>query len=142
MNKTIGTLQEKITKLVTENTNLDGQVRNAQENLRLSANQNNKIIAELNEYKQRIASNDQQSNLLKQKINNLLKENTHLDEEVRNAQENLRLSAGQMAKLNAELNEYRSRIAANNSENDTYKQRMQKLIGENNSLNEEVRTAQ
>jgi hypothetical protein len=34
-------------------------VRNAQENLRLSANQNNKIIAELNEYKQRIASNDQ-----------------------------------------------------------------------------------
>jgi uncharacterized coiled-coil DUF342 family protein len=65
-----------------------------------------------------------------------------LDEEVRNAQENLRLSAGQMAKLNAELNEYRSRIAANNSENDTYKQRMQKLIGENNSLNEEVRTAQ
>ena len=142
MNKTIGTLQEKITRLVTENTNLDGQVRNAQENLRLSANQNNKIIAELNEYKQRIASNDQQSNLLKQKINNLLKENTHLDEEVRNAQENLRLSAGQMAKLNAELNEYRSRIAANNSENDTYKQRMQKLIGENNSLNEEVRTAQ
>lgn len=142
MTKSIGTLQEKITKLVTENTNLDGQVRNAQENLRLSANQNNKIIAELNEYKQRIASNDQQSNLLKQKINNLLKENTHLDEEVRNAQENLRLSAGQMAKLNAELNEYRSRIAANNSENDTYKQRMQKLIGENNSLNEEVRTAQ
>ena len=65
-----------------------------------------------------------------------------MDEEVRNAQENLRLSAGQMAKLNAELNEYRNRIAANNSENDTYKQRIQKLIGENNSLNEEVRTAQ
>ena len=65
-----------------------------------------------------------------------------MDEEVRNAQENLRLSAGQMAKLNAELNEYRNRIAANNTENDTYKQRIQKLIGENNSLNEEVRTAQ
>lgn len=65
-----------------------------------------------------------------------------MDEEVRNAQENLRLSAGQMTKLNAELNEYRNRIAANNSENDTYKQRIQKLIGENNSLNEEVRTAQ
>jgi FtsZ-binding cell division protein ZapB len=103
MTKTIGTLHEKITKLVSENTNMDGEIRNAQENLRLSANQNNKIIAELNEYKQRIASNDQESNLLKQKINNLLKENTNLDEEVRNAQENLRLSAGQMSKLNAEL---------------------------------------
>ena len=47
-----------------------------------------------------------------------------------------------MAKLNAELNEYRSKITANNSENDTYKQRIQKLIGENSSLNEEVRNAQ
>lgn len=61
---------------------------------------------------------------------------------MRNAQENLRLSAGQMAKLNAELNEYKSRIAANNADSDTYKQRMQKLISENSSLNEEVRTAQ
>jgi hypothetical protein len=47
-----------------------------------------------------------------------------------------------MAKLNAELNEYKSRIAANNADSDTYKQRMQKLISENSSLNEEVRTAQ
>jgi hypothetical protein len=46
--------------------------------LRLSANQNVKIISELNEYKQRIASNDQESNLLKQKINNILKENANL----------------------------------------------------------------
>jgi hypothetical protein len=44
MNKTIGTLQEKITKLVTENTSMDGEIRSAQENLRLSASQNNKII--------------------------------------------------------------------------------------------------
>jgi len=44
MNKTIGTLQEKITKLVNENTSMEGDVRTAQENLRLSANQNNKII--------------------------------------------------------------------------------------------------
>lgn len=114
MNKTIGSLQEKITKLVHENTAVSDEVRNAQENLRLSASQNAKIVQELNDYKNRIASNDQENNLLKQKINNLLKENQGLDEEVRTAQENLRLSAGQMSKLNAEINEYKNRINANN----------------------------
>lgn len=48
MNKTIGSLQEKITRLVSENTEISGDMRNAQENLRLSANQNAKIVAELN----------------------------------------------------------------------------------------------
>jgi hypothetical protein len=47
-----------------------------------------------------------------------------------------------MSKLNAELNEYRGRITANNLESDTYKQRIQKLISENTNLNEEVRDAQ
>jgi chromosome segregation ATPase len=142
MNKTIGTLQEKITRLVSENSSVNEEVRNAQENLRLSANQNAKIVQELNEYKNRIAANDQENNLLKQKMNNLLKENQGLDEEVRNAQENLRLSANQMSKLNAELNEYKNRINANNAESETYKQRIQKLISENRSLNDEVQTAQ
>lgn len=45
MNKTIGSLQEKITRLVSENTEISGDMRNAQENLRLSANQNVKIVA-------------------------------------------------------------------------------------------------
>lgn len=80
--------------------------------------------------------------MLKQKMNNLLRENTNLGEEVRNAQENLRLSAGQMSKLNAELNDYKQRIASNDQENTTYRQKIQKLMGENTSLNEEVRTAQ
>lgn len=80
MNKTIGSLQEKITRLVSENTSINDEVRNAQENLRLSANQNAKIVAELNEYKSRIAANDQENNLIKQKINNLMKENQGLDE--------------------------------------------------------------
>jgi len=82
--------------------------------LRLSANQNNKILQELNDYKSKISANEQENNTLKQKINNLLKENSNLDGEVRNAQENLRLSANQMNKLNAELNEYRSKISSNN----------------------------
>lgn len=68
MNKTIGTLQEKITRLVNENTDYEGEMRNAQENLRLSANQNRKIMMELEEYKQRIEQNNQENNVLKQKI--------------------------------------------------------------------------
>ena len=47
-----------------------------------------------------------------------------------------------MSKLNAQLNEYRNRISANNQESETYKQRIQKLLSENTNLNEEVRTAQ
>ena len=40
--------------------------------------QNQKIIAELNEYKARIQSNDQESNNLKMKIQKLLSENASL----------------------------------------------------------------
>lgn len=54
MNKTIGSLQEKITRLVNENTEISGEIQTAQNNLRLSANQNTKIMQELNEYRQRI----------------------------------------------------------------------------------------
>ena len=44
MNKTIGSLQDKISRLVNENTSMDDEMRNAQENLRLSANQNQKLM--------------------------------------------------------------------------------------------------
>ena len=43
-------------------------------------------MQELNDYKSRIAANDQENSALKQKMNNLLKDNKNLDEEVRNAQ--------------------------------------------------------
>ena len=49
-------------------------------------------------------------------MQNLVKENQVLGEEVRTAQENLRLSANQISKLNNELNEYRGRIESNNAE--------------------------
>jgi hypothetical protein len=88
----------------------------------------------LNEYKQRIISNDQENNGLKSKIQKLLSENTSLGEEVRGAQENLRLSSAQQSKLNAELNEYKSKITANNQESETYRLKIQKLMSENNSL--------
>ena len=43
-------------------------------------------MQELNDYKSRIAANDQENSSLKQKMNNLLKDNKNLDDEVRNAQ--------------------------------------------------------
>lgn len=75
-------------------------MRNAQENLRLSANQISKLNNELNDYKSR---NNQESETYKMKIQKLMAENTSLGDEMRNAQENLRLSANTIAKLNNEL---------------------------------------
>jgi chromosome segregation ATPase len=72
--------------LSDENKGLSGEVREAQENLRLSAQQNQKIIKEMNEYKERMTTNDQESEALKKKIQKLLQENSGLAEEVRNAQ--------------------------------------------------------
>lgn len=79
---------------------------------------------------------------MRQKINNLVRENKTLDGEVRDAQENLRLSANQMKKLNAELAEYKNQISSNNSENETYRLKIQKLMQENTSLGDEVRGVQ
>lgn len=78
-------------------------MRNAQENLRLSANQQQKLVKEINEYKNQISMNNQESDTYRQKMQKLMTENAGLSDEVRNAQENLRLSANQMAKLNNEF---------------------------------------
>lgn len=43
MNKSIGTLQDKISRLVNDNISMEDEMRQAQENLRLSANQNAKM---------------------------------------------------------------------------------------------------
>ena len=58
MNKSIGNLQDKISRLVNENTSLEDEMRNAQENLRLSSAQQAKLNRELNEYKQKIEDNN------------------------------------------------------------------------------------
>ena len=50
---------------------MEDEVRTAQENLRLSANQNQKIMRELQDYKARIEQNNQENELLKQKIGKL-----------------------------------------------------------------------
>ncbi len=81
-----------------ENKGLEGEMREAQENLRLSAQQNQKIMREMNDYKDRMSTNDQESEALKKKIQKLLQENSGLADEVRNAQENVRLSNAQQSK--------------------------------------------
>jgi chromosome segregation ATPase len=134
--------KQKIQKLLGENTALGDEVRNAQENLRLSAATMNKLKAELDDYRGRISNNDQENNTIKMKMQKLIAENTSLGDEVRGAQENLRLSAATQAKLKAELDQFRNQMAQNNQESDTYKQKIQKLLSENSSLGEEVRGAQ
>ena len=93
-------MKRKINNILQENQHLNEEVRNAQENLRLSANQISKLNNEINEYKNRMEGNVQETETYRRKIQNLINENTNLGEEVKTAQENLRLSAGQMAKLN------------------------------------------
>lgn len=80
MNRSIGTLQDKIKKLTNENYSFEEEMRSAQENLRLSANQNAKMAKELNDYKLRIEQNNQENESLKVKINKLVSENTGLGE--------------------------------------------------------------
>ena len=59
MGATVRQLQDRMQKIMGENNGLQGEVREAQENLRLSAQQNQKIIKELNDYKDRVSTNDQ-----------------------------------------------------------------------------------
>lgn len=142
MNRSIGSLQEKIKKLVNENYSIEQEMRSAQENLRLSANQNAKMIREINEYKQKIEQNNQENSVLNTKISKLVSENSNLNEQVKNAQESLRLSSATQAKLQRELNEFKAKISDNNQESETYRLKIQKLISENSSLNEQMRGAQ
>ena len=109
-------MKRKIQKLLQENSGLAEEVRNAQENIRLSNAQQSKAFQELQECKAIIDQNNSQNDGIKRKMQNLVKENQVLGEEVRTAQENLRLSANQISKLNNELNEYRGRIESNNAE--------------------------
>lgn len=117
-------------------------MQNAQENLRLSSQQLAKVNAELNEYRNRIELNDRETEQFRQKIQKLMSENSTLGEEMRNAQENLRLSTAQANKLNTELTQFRQRYGSLNQESETYKQRIQKLLSENSQLGDEVRLAQ
>jgi hypothetical protein len=49
------------------------------------------------------------------------------------------LSAAQASKLNAELNDTRNRLGGTVQEIDSYKIRIQKLLGENSNLGNEIK---
>jgi len=110
----------KIQKLLSENTSLGDEVRGAQENLRLSTATQAKLKAELEQFRNQITQNNQESDTYKQKIQKLLSWNNALGDEVRDAQENLRLSASQIGKLNNEL-----KITCN--ENEALQRRIQEF---------------
>lgn len=57
------------------------------------------MAREVNEYKNQISENNRETETFRQKIKKLTSQNTNLNDEVRTAQDNLRLSANQMAKL-------------------------------------------
>lgn len=53
----------------------------------------------MNDFKNRLGNVGEESESYKQRMQKLLGENSNLGEEIRNAQENLRLSAGQLSKV-------------------------------------------
>ena len=142
-------------------------MRNAQENLRLSAGtlsklqgefksvcfENDELRKKLGEYDNGIkrigAESENKVKILTQECERLNavveKKNSEiraLGGEVQEYQENLRLSALQAQRLGTELNDYKSKLGNTSQESESYKQRIQKLLGENNSLGEEMRNAQ
>lgn len=100
------------------------------------------MAAEIQQYQSMINANEEENRRMKERMDKLMRENRSLDDEVKNAQESARLSAGQMAKLNAELSDYKSKIMANETDNDTYKRHIQKLKSENSALSAEMKDAQ
>jgi regulator of replication initiation timing len=71
-NRETDEFKKKIQKLIQENSFLNDETKMAQENLRLSNAQQQKILNELNEYKQKIQENESQNEGIKRKIQNLV----------------------------------------------------------------------
>jgi chromosome segregation ATPase len=157
----------RVQKLLGENSGLGEEIRNAQENLRLSSSQLGKlqnefksVCVENDELKKRVAELENNlkrfgsdSNLKLQTLSqecerlNLVIEKKNgeiraLGGEIQEHQENLRLSALQINKFRAEVNDIRSALGSTSEESESYKQRIQKLLGENSGLGEEIRNAQ
>lgn len=86
--------------------------------------------AELNDYKGRLGTTSQESEAYKIKLQKLLNENSSLGEEVRSAQQNLRLSTGQIGRLTAE---YKAMVV----QSEQTKKKIQELETQNKRLNAE-----
>ena len=73
------------------------------------------MTKELADFRDKVTMNDEENEVLKRKIQKLLQENTGLADEVRDAQENVRLSNAQQSKAFQELQEYKRIIEQNDS---------------------------
>jgi hypothetical protein len=132
MTKTIDTLQEKITGLLNDNKTLDGDMRQGRITCAVY-----KPKPKDHSPTQRLQTDDclqprgeqsHQGQNTKNRQRKLL--------EMQTAEENLRLSTGQISKLNNELNEYKNQISTNNKDSEMFRLKIQKLLSENTSLGE------
>lgn len=115
---------------------------NELEEARKRLQQSSDINKKIPEYESKIALFAQELQRLNGVIEKKNSQIRALGGQISEAQENLRLSTQQQNRLSNELNDYRSRLDIGNQESETYKQRIQKLLSENNTLGEEARTAQ
>lgn len=63
---------DQLNRMTSENKELHDELRNGQEKLRLSNQQHNQLITELNEFRNRVSLGSQESEDFKRRINNLL----------------------------------------------------------------------
>ena len=71
--------------------------------MRLSAQEGQRLARELNDYREKYGQTTQEISTYKTKIQKLTGQNAALGDEMREAQENLRLSAGTLNKLQGEF---------------------------------------
>ena len=84
--RNLNKLNEQLRKITGENRDLHEELRDGQEKLRLSSVQAQKIMNELNEYKERFGQNSKEVEDYKRRIQQLIAENTGLGEELHGAQ--------------------------------------------------------
>lgn len=106
----VAMLSQEIERLNLVIEKKNGEIRNvnktyaeSEENLRQANSQISKFKADLNEFRNRLGSAGEESESYKQRVQKLLGENSNLGEEIRNAQENLRLSSSQLGKIQNEF---------------------------------------
>jgi chromosome segregation ATPase len=153
--------KQRMQKLLSENSSLGEEMRTAQENLRLSTGQIGRLTAEyksmvsqIEDFKKKIQDLENQNKRLTaesenkvailsqecERLNTLAEKRANevraLGGEIQEHQEGLRLSAAQLSKMGGEVNELRNRLGSTTQESETYKQRIQKMLSENTSLNE------
>ena len=72
-------LNEQFKKITGENRDLHEEIRDGQEKLRVSTSQTQRLVTELNDYKEHVQANNIETEELKKKINKLYQENSFLN---------------------------------------------------------------